>query len=240
MNKKLEATMPAWVLNQECLTLTQSALDSVGGIPLTVVDNASPVGGGYLRKMATTYVRNSENLGYARAVNQGIKLSEGKYLAIVSNDIVASPNWKEVCEKVFRDNPDAFSLHFRMTDYGVPFTYGSKIVPTGKERWCAAAFFVLDVEKALSHDLLFDEHFFNSFEDWDLFLRARAKGFKTVYTDMASFQHMHSFTQKLVGFTGTEKNREFFIRKHGEDPDLMFARLYPDQVAQDYMKGWEI
>ena len=185
-------------------------------------------------------MRNKQNLGYAPAVNQAIRLCKGKYLAIVSNDVIVSPNWKEVTEEVFTNNPDAFSCHFRMTDYDIPFVYGNKIVPTGIERWTTYAFFVLDVEKALRHDLLFDESFFNSFDDWDMGFRARDKGFKTVYTDKACYQHMHSFTQKLVGFAGTEKNRDYFIKKHGEDPDAKFARLFPEQVAQDYMKGWEI
>ncbi len=231
---------PLWIINEDCLALTKEAITSVGDVPLILVDNASPIGGGYLRSIADTYVRNKENLGFAKAVNQGIKLAKTKYVAILSNDIRVSPNWKEVVEAVVLRNKDAYSIHLRMTDYDVPFAYGNKIVPTGKERWCTAAFFILDRDKALQSNLLFDETFFNSFEDWDLFFRAREKTFKTVYTDMACYQHKHSFTQKLVGFPKTEKNKEYFIKKHGEDPDVKFARLFPEQVKQEYMEGWQI
>ncbi len=236
----ISVVSPLWIINEDCLTLTKNAIASVGDIPLVLVDNASPIGGGYLRSIADTYIRNKENLGFARAVNQGIKLAKTKYVAILSNDVRVSPNWREVAEAVALRNKDAYSIHFRMTDYDVPFAYGSKIMPTGKERWCTAAFFVLDRDKALQSHLLFDENFFNSFEDWDLFFRARQKTFKTVYTDMACYQHKHSFTQKLVGFPKTKKNKEYFIKKHGEDPDVKFARLFPEQVAQDYMEGWKI
>ena len=41
----IEAMIPAWTLNQDVLLLTQSAIQSVGGVPLTVIDNASPMGG---------------------------------------------------------------------------------------------------------------------------------------------------------------------------------------------------
>lgn len=235
----ITAAMPVWILNEEGLQLTRVAI-GVGNVPLIVVDNASQMGGGFLRSRADVYIRNRENLGYAAAVNQAIKLTRTKYLAVVSNDTAISLHWREVAEEIFNSNSDIFSVHFRMTDYGVPFAYGNQVVPTGKERWCTAAFFVLDVEKALKCDLLFDENFFNSFEDWDLFFRAREAGFKTVYTDKACFQHMHSFTQKLVGFPKTEKNKEYFFKKHGEDPDAKFARLYPEQVALDYQKGFDI
>jgi len=241
----ISVVSPLWLINQDCLDLTKEAVASVGDVPLILVDNASPLGGGYLRSIADTYIRNKENLGFAKAVNQGIKLAQTRYVAILSNDVRVSPNWREVADQAFSANTDAFSVHFRMTDYDVPFAYGDQIVPTGKERWCTAAFFILDTENVMCDELnpdglYFDETFFNSYEDWDLFMRARELGYQTVYTDKACYQHMHSFTQKLVGFPKTEKNKEYFIKKHGEDPDVKFARLYPEQVAQDYMEGWKI
>ena len=227
---------PLWIINDECLTLTKSALASVGDVPYILVDNASPVGGGYLRSVASTYIRNNKNLGFAKAVNQGIKLAKTRYVAILSNDVRISPNWREVGEAAFLRNQDAFSVHFRMTNYDVPFTYGSKIVPTGKERWCTAAFFLLDREK----NLFFDEKFFNSFEDTDLFYRSRLLSYKNVYTDMACYQHKHSFTQKLVGFPKTGENREYFKQKHGIDADTLLAKELGEQMRQEYWEGFNL
>lgn len=231
----ITAVMPCLTLNEQILTLTANAIDSIGSTPLIAIDNASPMGGGWLRRLAKTYVRNRENLGFAKAVNQGIKLAQTRYVAVVSTDTVVSPNWMKVAEQVFSE-PDTFSCHFRMTNYNVPFVYGDKIVYTGKERWCTAAFFVLDKEK----DLFFDENFFNSFEDWDLFLRARKLGYKTAYTDRASFQHNHSFTQKFTEFKGTNENRAYFTKKHGKDPDELLAQMYPEQVSKDYYAGFNL
>lgn len=228
------AVMPAWTLNDEIQKLTENAIESIGDVPLIIVDNASPQGGGYLRSKADTYVRNKENLGFAKAVNQGIKLAKTRYVLIVSTDVRLSPNWKDAAELIVLE--DTFSLHFRMTDYDVPFKYGLDFSYKGKERWCTAATFVMDKEKGL----LFDEDYFNSYEDWDLFWRARKAGYKTAYTNMACFQHHHSFTQKFVGFPKTDENKELFKKKHGEYADELFAKLYPDQVAQDYQKGFDI
>lgn len=226
--------MPAWTINDQVQKMTENAIDSIQGAPLIIIDNASPQGGGYLRSKADVYVRNKENKGFAKAVNQGIRLAQTRYVAVVSTDVRLSPNWREVAEEVF--SVETFSVHFRMTDYDVPFQYGNQIVPEGKERWCTAATFVLDREKGL----LFDEDYFNSCEDWDLFYRAHQKGFKTVYTDKACFQHHHSFTQQFVGFPKTEQNKEIFKEKHGEYPDDLFAKTFPEQLKVPYWEGFKL
>lgn len=226
--------MPAYTLNESIQRLTENAIESIGNVPLIIIDNASPQGGGYLRSKSDIYVRNKENLGFGKAVNQGIRLSRTRYVAIVSTDVRLSPNWKEVALESFDKN--TFSVHFRMTDYDVPFVYGNALVRTGKERWCTAATFVLDKEK----EIFFDEEFFNSFEDYDLFFRVRQAGYETVYTDKACFQHHHSFTQRFTGFKNTDKNKELFKKKHGEYADVFFAQEFPEQMAIDYRKGFDI
>ena len=231
----IQAILPAYTLNEEIQKVTEEAIKSIGDVPLVVVDNASPMGGGWLRSQATTYVRNSQNLGFAKAVNQGIKLATTRYVAVVSNDIVASPNWQEVALEVLSD-ASTFSCHFRMINYGRPFAYGDEVSYTGRERWCTAAFFVLDREKGL----FFDEDFFNSFEDYDLLLRARKLGYENAYTSKACFQHHHSFTQRFTGFKGTDQNKELFKKKHGEYADILFAKEFPEQMEKGYWEGFDL
>lgn len=227
--------IPAWTINDQVQKMTENAIESIAGTPLIIVDNASPQGGGYLRSKADIYVRNKENLGFAKAVNQGIKLAQTRYVAIVSTDVRVSPNWKEAAEGVFSTS-NTFSCHFRMTNYDIPFKGGHTTAFSGKERWCTAAFFVLDKEK----NLLFDERFFNSYEDWDLFFRVRKEGYYTAYTDKACYQHAHSFTQKFVGFPKTEDNKELFKQIHGDYAEELFAKQFPDQVAKNYWEGFNV
>jgi GT2 family glycosyltransferase len=232
---KITVVIPCWILNEQILELTTNCIDSLGDVFLIIIDNASPMGGGYLREKADLYVRNKENLGFAKAMNQGIKLAKTKYVALVSNDTRPSPNWQEVAREVL-DKPDTFSCHFRMTNYDVPFVYGNETLYKGKERWCTAAFFVINKK----YNLFFDEDYFNSFEDWDLAYRVTQRGWHTAYTNKACFQHHHSFTQKFVGFKGSDENRKIFIKKHGKDPDELLAELYPEQVKQDYYEGFNL
>ncbi len=235
MKNQISCVMPCWTLNESVHQMTVNALDSIQDTPIIIVDNASPMGGGYLRSKADIYVRNKENLGFAKAVNQGIKLAQTRYVAIVSTDVRVSPNWKEVALQIFAHS-EVSSCSFRMTNYDVPLVYGSSTALTGKERWCTAAFFVLDKEKGF----YFDEDFFNSYEDWDIFTRMRKAGYQTAYTDKACYQHAHSFTQQFVGFSGSEKNKEIFKRKHGKYAEELFAEMYSEQVTIEYWKGFEV
>ena len=168
----MNVIMPVFITTDETLELTKQAIQSLGEVSLTIVDNASILGGGYLRSIADIYIRNNENLGYAKAVNQGLKLANDEYIAIANNDIRISHNWQEVAQEVFGDNEKAYSCHFRMTDYDVPFQHGKAIVYEGKERWCTSSFFVIHTK----HPELYDEQYFNSYDDWDMGFNIRISG----------------------------------------------------------------
>lgn len=234
---KWEVIIPCWIVNEEILELTKNTIDSLGKVDLIIIDNASSIGGGFLRSVAKTYIRNNENLGYAKAVNQGLVLSHlGSYIAIANNDIRVSPNWKEVTKEVFTGNNKVYSCHFRMTDYDIPFQYGNQTWYTGRERWCSSSFFVLNNEGGYE---LYDEEFLNSYEDWDYWKRVRDLGAMTAYTTKACYQHKHSSSQVLVPerFENNLKNEKHFKEKHGEYAEVLFDKQYPKQMTKDY---WQV
>lgn len=235
----ITVVMPCYILNEEGLTLTKEAIASLGNVELIIIDNASTIGGGYLRSVADVYVRNKINKNYAGGVNQGLKLARTRLTAVANSDIRVSPNWQEITEEIAEHNFKAGSIHLKMTDYNVPFNYGSLIAPKGKERWCTGSFFVLI--KHNTHYQLYDENFINSYDDWDYWLRVRNAGWQTIYTNKAVYQHNHSFTQKLIPEReeNNKKNAEYFIRKWGRSAEEMFAEKYPEQMKQNYWEGFE-
>lgn len=238
MASRITAIMPCYIVSEELENLTRHAVNSLGKVELIVIDNASPQGGGYLRSIADVYIRNQENIGYARAVNQGLKMASNDLIAIANNDIIASPNWQEVAQEVLSD-PNVYSCHFRMIDYGIPFKYGTKIATSGKERWCTSSFFVINKKRFLMY---YDESYFNSIEDWDYWHAVRLAGFKTAYTDKACYQHRHSSTQIYIKKRDQNdlKNRQHFIDKWGDTPEALFAQQFPEQLKVPYQEGFDL
>jgi GT2 family glycosyltransferase len=219
--------MPVWARDADLIDLTENAIKSLreNDVKITIIDNGSPIGGGALREWADEYVRNPVNLGYAPAVNQGLKLHMGEIVAISNNDIRVSKNWKEIAEEIMED-PKVCSVHFRMIPYDQPWNPGTEISKEGRERWCSSSFFVVRA------DQLYDEEFRNSYDDYDYWYRWRQKGFKQAYTNKAEYQHLDSSTvQRMPEHTETNmKNYEYYKRKHGEYPDVKFALDFPEQV----------
>lgn len=240
--------MPVWSTNAQFINLTENAVSSLGDCELILIDNGSTYGAGQLREWASLYIRNQENLGYAKAVNQGLKLCEpNELVAIANNDIRVSPNWQIVAKEIFNTETDNFhvveegtwgmavepdevgSVHFRMIPYDQPFNSGNDTWVGGKERWCTSSFFVV------RNVQLYDENFFNTYEDWDFWKRMR-KNYKQAYTNKVEYQHMDSFTQQFVPEreVNDKKNREYFKEKHGGYPEDLFEKEFPGELA----KAW--
>lgn len=77
------------------LDATLRRLRGAGAAEVVVVDNASSDGTGELLA-GTPEVRvitNSRNLGFAAAVNQGIRVSRGGWVLILNNDTAVTPGW---------------------------------------------------------------------------------------------------------------------------------------------------
>lgn len=220
--------MPVYAMDETVINLTENAVNSLRGFNLIIIDNGSPVGGGLLREWADVYIRNKTNLGYARAVNQGMKIS-GSIVAVANDDIRVSPDWWRVAGKIIEDDKIG-SVHFRMIPYEQPFNPGNETWKTGKERWCTSSFFVV------RNIQLYDENFLNSCEDWDFWYRMRAKGFTTAYTNKAEYQHMDSFTKLKMpdDIEQDRKNREYYISKWGKSQDEQFEEMFPGELAKSW------
>jgi len=84
------------VLNRLCL---ETLLAHTGDCEIVVVDNGSTDGTvDYLRELSEKNSRvrpifNAENLGFARATNQGIANARGDILILLNNDALVPPGW---------------------------------------------------------------------------------------------------------------------------------------------------
>ena len=80
------------VLNQLEMTLKciESIEDNTKDFEIIIIDNGSDPP---CPKYCDTLIRNEENLGFPKAVNQGIEASNGDVVVILNNDVIVTDNW---------------------------------------------------------------------------------------------------------------------------------------------------
>lgn len=222
--------------NQELYQLTQNAMETLSADEKILIDNASdePIDG-----WADITIKNETNLGYPAAVNQGFKKAKGNIIAIANNDIKVSSNWEQVAKEIFAEDPKVGSVHFKMIPYDENFNLGNDVWIGGKERWCHASFFVIRRE-AIPEGGYFEGYDKGGYDDYDIFFRLRSNGWKQAYTNRASFKHRDSSTYMALDKRDgdrserDEKNRELYKSRHGEYPDVQFAKQFPEQMSKPW------
>ena len=67
---------------------------------------------------ADKIIFNKENLGYAKAVNQGIRIANGQYIAIINNDTMVFNHWLEDLKECVESGIDLIQAY---PMYGMPY-----------------------------------------------------------------------------------------------------------------------
>lgn len=89
--------IPAWNQHQmtrDCLDVIR---ETTQDYEVILVDNGStpPIAKPYMGFVDVTLIRNEENLGFPKAVNQGILASKGDVIVLLNNDVTVTPAWSE-------------------------------------------------------------------------------------------------------------------------------------------------
>jgi glycosyltransferase involved in cell wall biosynthesis len=250
-------TIPIWIKDEEGLQITKNCIDSIyasegGPFEIIIIDNGSLLGGGYLRSVASIYVRFPINLGFTPAVNVGIKIANGQMIGILNNDIRVPANWATVCERILANNEQVATIHPKMQPYDEPFKFGDIVAVGGRERWCGNSFVVtsrafLDALRQAEQGKepfpgLLDENYGvgGGADDWDIHLRWEKLG-KLCYTNKTAFQHLDSFTLKKLGAEREKianQNNEYFRKKWGDTKENIFNKSHPGQAEEDWRMGF--
>jgi O-antigen biosynthesis protein len=179
-------------------------------------------------KLKDTYcdkvIQNPENLGYAKAVNKGIRVAEGEFIAIMNNDVQVYEHWLEDMQEALQH----LALVMATPMYGMPFaraveskklrdeTFGKRIEETFSD---FNDFSCVLTTKALFDEIgLFDEQFFMYGEDLDLIKRIEKIGKKKASTKRVNTHHIISSTASGINETPEWMNtaRELLKKKWGE------------------------
>ena len=181
-------------------------------------------------------IENSQNLGFAKAVNEGIKNSKYDYIFSLNNDTELKSN----TIKLINSSDDIFSVSSKMIqsdnpnfidDAGDEYTLLAYTKKRGDNKpinkfndiceifsSCAGAALY---RKSILYEIgFFDENFFAYLEDVDLSYRAKINGYKNYYCPDAIVFHKGSAT------TGNKYN-EFKIKISARNNVWMIYKNMP-------------
>jgi glycosyltransferase involved in cell wall biosynthesis len=251
---KTSVVIPVWITDDDKLRVAQNCIYSFKAADpdteLVLVDNASTVGGGFLRENASIYIRFPKNVGFTPAINAGIKAANGEMIALANDDIRVPTNWIDVCSQILSE-PNVGTVHPRMIKYDEPFNFGDLTAIGGRERWCGGSFiittrvflnFMRDFERDTEqYPGLYDENYGKGGggDDWDFVNRVRKLG-KQAYTNKTAFQHLMSYSlQKMPDRQEVaSQNDDYFTKKWGIKKEDLFMQQFPDQMEVKYHEGF--
>ena len=115
-------------LLENCLFSVQKAMQTIDG-EIIIVDNNSNDGSKESlpsKFPGVKFIFNNENLGFAKACNQGSKNSSGDHILFLNPDTVLPGTCLSECITFFKTHPDAGAVGVRMLDDKVKFLKESK------------------------------------------------------------------------------------------------------------------
>ena len=241
--------IPIW--NQPALT--RRCLDSVRAetedYRLLLIDNGSEAPTRELLEAAARtdparviVIRNADNLGFIKAVNQGMRASNAPYVVLLNNDTVVAPGWlQEMLAVAASDaatglvNPSSNTLGYApaaATPEAILAYAASLTGSRGHTREMAMAVgFCLLIKRAVLDAVgLFDERYgMGNFEDADFSLTAQAAGYRAVQAVGAYVYHEEkaSFKRQAGWERAFQANQRAFHERWGRALRILWISHSP-------------
>ena len=180
---------------------------------LIIIDNASEQATrNYLQKLSEqnkiSLFRNEQNLGWIKAINQGIKVSTAPHLCLMNNDTLATDGWLTEMVFVAENNPQVGIISPSSNIFGQK-PKGSTIddyaltLKKYHRKWqelhSAIGFCMLIKKEVIDKVGLFDEEYnLGYFEDPDFCRQALQKGFLSARAKAAYIYHFEGVSFREV------------------------------------------
>lgn len=181
-----------------------------------------------------------KNYGFAKAVNEGIKLSNSEFVVLLNNDVEVEKGWLESLLDLIKNDEKIFSVSSKMIQYndrtkiddaGDEYTILGYTIKRGnneythnfntdKEIFSSCAGAAIYRKKIFDKIGYFDEEFFAYMEDVDIGFRARIYGYKNMYCSSAVVYHIGSAT------TGSKYN-SFKVRTAARNNIFLIYKNMP-------------
>ncbi|OWT33404.1 glycosyl transferase family 2 [Methanobrevibacter sp. 87.7] len=214
---------------------------------IIIVDNGSTDKSiEYINDLSSNYpiniklIKNTKNLGFASAINQGIKLSKSEYVYLLNNDVEITKDSIKNLLLTINSYDNIFSVSSKMLqfynrnlidDAGDEYTILAYTKKSGNNQdisnytktreifsSCAgAALYKKSIIEELGY---FDNNFFAYMEDVDLGYRAQINGYKNYFSPDSIVYHIGS------GTTGSKYN-EFKIKIAARNNIWLIYKNFP-------------
>jgi GT2 family glycosyltransferase len=178
---------------------------------LILVDNGSePETCDYLKSLTKdgskiVLIRNEENLGFVKAVNQGLKASDAPYVCLLNNDTIPAPGWLERLVEFAESHKDAGLLNPVCDGHlDTPIDEYAKRLEANKGRYMEMnqcfGFCMLMKRELINKIGYLDETFgIGGFDDTDYSMRAHKAGYCSVCVHDAYVYHKQHVSFKAMG-----------------------------------------
>lgn len=223
---------------------------------IIIVDNASTDGTikllTSLRVNKLKIIQNNKNLGFGKANNQGVKISQGEYILFLNSDIIVLNNAIEKLFNFYKQNEKMFNflggklLNKDLTPqpscgpmYYLPMIFAHLFLKgdywrltryspnkTKKVDWVSGACFL--TKKEYFNKLGgFDEDIFMYMDEIDLFYRAKKQNFKIFFYPEAKFIHLGSASsgQRTYPITQVYQGLLYFYQKHFSKSSQLLLKI---------------
>lgn len=113
---------------EQCLCSVQKAIAGMPGEVIVVDNSSADKSLEYLEPKfpAVRFIANKENLGFAKACNQGLKEATGKYILFLNPDTIVPEDCFQQCIRFFEQHADAGAVGIKMIDGSGRFLKESK------------------------------------------------------------------------------------------------------------------
>ena len=163
-----------------------------------------------------TYIRNAENLGFAKACNLGALSAQGEFIVFLNNDTIPLHRWLSSLVHELDANPrfgivgsrlaypdntiQHAGVFFNENGYSYHIHRGTAYVDEKKvnvqKTFLAVTGACLAIRKTLFEAVSgFDENYRSGYEDIDLCLKVGLLGYAVVYCPSSSLYHYESMTE---------------------------------------------
>ncbi len=208
---------------EQCLCSVQKAIAGFRAEVIVIDNNSSDNSIDYLQPHfpSIRFAANHENTGFAKACNQGLKLSTGKFVLFLNPDTIVPEDCFTKCMAFFDSHPDAGALGIKMLDGSGHFLKESKrSFPSPK----TSLFKLFGLSRLFPRSKIFSKyHLGNLDENEDHEVDVLAGAFMMIKKEVLD---------KVGGF------EEIFFM-YGEDVDLSY-RIQKEGYKNYYFSGSSI